>query len=478
MTGLAAALEDAGGPGRTEAALTRIGTLVLAGLFFAMPLNGLRPVESVSYGDLLLFFAAAIAAVLVLYRRRLPALPLWLWGGAALILLSAVLVSLFPAADVEELERSFPGFFNENPSFEVAKLLAGAALLPVVVATIARGWSQVELLVSCWIAGVAFSCVLAVSDAYLGTDLQLALTYDIDATVGFFVIEPARSIGLTVHANTLSLTAVMAVPLVISRMTNSRRVLLYLPVFLLLLVAVLLSGARAGMVGIVIAVVLTLALCRPARRVLFSPNLRVAAMVAVGLAALVAVVVGLSVQPSTRAAEYLGVSELSSESSQPATVGRFGGDSSTAESDSARWGYLEDSVRYILDRPIPGYGFRWIESSHNIYLQLLLSGGLLALVGYLWLICGYLLAAYRLREILPDWTTTAAPAVLVSLAMMLITGIVGNGIVDRYLYLPMALLFAMWTIAVRESDGRQQEAAVEPARPDDPATDPPSLPDR
>jgi hypothetical protein len=467
--------------GSLEAGLSKVGLWVLAGAFFFMPLNGVRPVSGLSYGDVLLLVALGIAAVLVLVRRQFPAIPWWIWSGAALLLLSAVVASVFPPVSVAELEVSFPKTLNESPLVEVAKLLVGIALLPVVTGTIIRGWDGIGTLVSAWIAGVAISCAIVVSDAYIGTDIQLALAYDIESVIGFFVIDPARSIGLTVHPNALSLTAVMAAPMVLSRMTGLRRILLYYPVLLLFFVAILLSGARAGLLGILIGSILTLALCATVRRALFSRNFRVWLVLVAGFALALAVVFGLSIKPSSGAAEYFATPSASVSTkllasgpadpsgigvmvadaiddgaSTPPTLGRFGsGDPSADRSDAARRQYLEDSVRYVIERPLTGYGFRWIEASHNIYLQLLLSGGILALIGYLLFAFGYLGTAYRKWSEPAQEADDTARALTVSFAMLLITGVVGNGIVDRYLYLPAALILAISMATARVGGGER-----------------------
>jgi hypothetical protein len=55
---------------------------------------------------------------------------------------------------------------------------------------------------------------------------------------------------------------------------------------------------------------------------------------------------------------------------------------------------------------------------------------------------------------------------------MLITGLVGNWILDRYLYLPVALIFAMAMISTRVKDAGEQPGSIAAGRgaePDNPA---------
>jgi hypothetical protein len=213
-----------------------------------------------------------------------------------------------------------------------------------------------------------------------------------------------------------------------------------------------------------------------------------------------ALVFGASIKPSSRAAEYFAAPSASVETkllaggpadsvqtavlvavasddgtSAPPTIGRFGsGDESAAESDGVRREYLEDAVEYVVERPVPGYGFRWIESAHNLYHQLRLSGGILALAGFMIFVFGYLRAGLRSWGTAPESMGDTARAATISVALMLITGMVGNGMVDRYLYLPFALVFAMQLITTRPqktsrpSDPEQavsgsEQGAVKPA---------------
>jgi hypothetical protein len=276
-------------------------------------------------------------------------------------------------------------------------------------------------------------------------------------------------------------------------MTDFRRLLTYYPVLLLLLFGVLLSGARAGLLGIMIAILAMLVVSPTVRKTLISRDSRVWLVLVAGLALSVAVVFGLSIKPSSRAAEYFAAPQASvtvkesllasneanpsrlgllvadtggeDGATPPPTIGRFGpGDESAAESDGVRRQYIEDSLTYIADRPLTGYGFRWIESSHNIYLQLLLSGGILALAGFLLFVFGYLRAGFRTWGSVPEDMDDTARAATVSVALMLITGMVGNVIVDRYVYLPFALVFAMWVLTADRQSAERVEAAGEAVR--------------
>jgi hypothetical protein len=246
---------------------------------------------------------------------------------------------------------------------------------------------------------------------------------------------------------------------------------------------------------VVLAVIAMLVVSPTVRGTLISRDIRVWLVLVTGLALSVAVVFGLSIKPSSRAAEYFAAPQASvtvedgllasrvgdptsfgilvadaaggNGSSTPPTIGRFGpGDESAAESDGVRRQYLEDSVTYITERPLTGYGFRWIESSHNIYLQLLLSGGIFALAGFLTLAFGYLRVGFCTWGRVPDEISDTARAATVSVALMLLTGMVGNVIVDRYVYLPFALVFAISIITTGRQNKGRIDAIGEAVRPD------------
>ena len=59
---------------------------------------------------------------------------------------------------------------------------------------------------------------------------------------------------------------------------------------------------------------------------------------------------------------------------------------------------FDDSIGFIEERPVLGYGFQWVEASHNTVLQMLMAGGILALVGFFLVLIGYLKIGFGLRR--------------------------------------------------------------------------------
>jgi len=407
-------------------------------------MTSLRLGASVTVGDILLSLASLLALLLLALRPRLPLQSPWIWSGGAILALSILVAQVFPPASVDALVASFDGLSYGSSLTTGARLLIAAVVLPVVVSIIVTRWSAIDLLAKAFVLGVSVSCAAALLDAYAGTSIQTSLAANPDEVTGALISQPPRYVGLTGHPNILSLTVVLSLPLVLGRMTSVRGLLLNLPLCVLFLIAVLLSGSRAGLIGIAVVVVLSLALNPRIRSVALSLNYRVLSGYAVGLA--VALLLAFVVPVQTVPIPGVPASESVPGTTDGGIAGfsRLNPGSSSAEtSDSIRWRYIEESVDYILDRPLIGYGFEWIETSHNIYLQLLLSGGLLALVGYLLVIFGYLREIFSLRIRVSGPRLDLLIALAVSILTYLVMGLVSPDLVDRYLYLPAALVLSM-----------------------------------
>ena len=401
-------------------------------------MTSLRVGGSVTLGDLLLTVAALLAALLLLLRPRLPVRSRWIWGGGALIALSILLVQAIPPVSVQAVNDSFVGPAYTSSLTTGARLLVALIVLPVAVSIVISRWSAIPLLANAFVLGVTISCSVALLDAYAGTSVQTSLAANPDQVSGFLSGQPARFVGLTGHPNLLSMTIVLSLPLVLGRINSIRRLFLNMPLCVLFLVAILLSGSRAGLLGIAAVVLLSLAMNPRFRAVALSLEPKVLAAYAAGLAVtfLLVFVVPMHSVPDSEG--------------QPSAGGGIAGldrlnpdDQSSQTSDSVRRQYLEDSVDFIVDRPLLGYGFQFIETSHNIYLQLLLSGGILALVGYLFVTFGYLREAFLLRPRLSGGRLDLLIALTVSILTYLAMGLVSPDLIDRYLYLPAALVLSM-----------------------------------
>jgi len=441
---------------------SRGGEWILVAAFLATPMTSLRLGGSVTVGDILLTLASLLALLLLALRPRLPLSSPWIWSGGAILALSILVVQVFPPASVDALVTSFDGLTYGSSLTTGARLLIAAVVLPVVVSIIVTRWSAIDLLARAFILGVSVSCAAALIDAYAGTSIQTSLAANPDEVTGALISQPPRYVGLTGHPNILSLTVVLCLPLVLGRMTSVRGLLLNLPVCVLFLIAVLLSGSRAGLIGIAVVVVLSLALNPRIRKVALSLNYRVLSGYAAGLAVALLLAFVVPVSQSVP-----GSDDGEGSGGGIAGFSRLDPGSSAAEtSDSIRWQYIEESVDHILDRPLIGYGYEWIETSHNIYLQLLLSGGLLALIGYLLVIFGYLREIVALRRRVSGPRLDLLIALAVSILTYLVMGLVSPDLVDRYLYLPAALVLSMAALVRSQPEPRAGPLVqAEPSNP-------------
>lgn len=441
---------------------------LLAVIFLLLPLNALRPFKAVALADVLIALLLPIAFILFLTRYvrtgRIRWLPKWLWIGTALLLLSIVLVQLVPPLEIQRLSFSFDEYGVEDRSSMVVGIRVIFALVafPIVISLIVDRWSTINLLVTFWIVGVSISCAVALIDKLIGTDLQSTLSWDPESIKGFLIVYPGeapRMVGLTDHPNTLSLTAVMASPLVMSRMKSRQGLLRYGPALLLIAIGVMVSGARAGVIGLALAVILTLVMDQRFRTAVRGTNRRTLAAAAAVFVVMVAVLwIGVNAPPQSTAGKFV-----------PASVSRLlrPADTTKRISDRERVNRLNDSVGYIKERPVLGYGFEWVETSHNTVLQLTLAGGIIALVAFFMVLLGYLKIGFGLRKLVPPNMEAAAVALTISLLLYVLSGLVVNHIFERYLYIPTGLILALFMLQKgRTEDRRGRTGKSEPASPD------------
>lgn len=424
---------------------------ILASAFFAIPLTALRPFASATFGDLLLALAVLAAGVLVLKGRRPPPLSRWVLVGAALLGMTILLSIAWPPVTEVPAIRSFGASPYGSSVGAGVRLLLALVAVPLVVAVIASRKATVWLFANAWIAGATLSCLVAVIDASFGTNLQVRLADNPAQVAEFLGLEPARSVGLAVHPTSFSVVAAMVFPLVLAKMDRPRRALIVAPLVLALCLGVVLSGSRVGMVGLGVALVLTLVLDSRVRRTWRRPGLTLIGTYAAVLAAtLIVFVLG---PPAALMNTVPDGSAVGSESGGTvSSVSRLDPLSISAKvSNEERLERMWDSIDLISQRPLSGYGYQWIEASHNIYLQLLVAGGIFALVGFASAMFGYLEEAWSIRRRLRGAAATMATALLVSMITFLVMGLFQTDLLDRYLYLPAGLVLAMSIlVGVRE----------------------------
>ncbi len=419
-----------------------LGFWLLGAAILVVPWNAIRAADSVTAADLFLVLSFPFAIYGAVDRSRRFRIPWWLVTGVALLVASVFLMELLPKAEfVAELSRRNTTYqFQEAAASNLVlgvRLIFALAVFPLMAAYLVTSWSQVRILVSLWVFGVCLSCLVAVSDAFLGTGLQEALGSSADLGEGAFGADQygqlgsdARYVGLTVHPVTLSLTAAMVTPVILARMKTSRDALLYLPLLLLALSGIILSGSRTGVI-LFLAIIVAYFLWRPHSR---RP-----------IGAAIAAFVGLLIITS-----WMGETLFHPRF--------FSSDASVALSNEVRIDLIREGISNIARRPLVGYGFEVSRQAHNVVLQLWLSGGLIALTGFIMVAFGYVRQGFTVSKVVPEWLRSDMEGVTVAFIVFLVAGLFGNYIFDRYLYVPVAIIMAAaGLIALR----RNRQSAIE-----------------
>jgi hypothetical protein len=464
------------GSNRDAAALSlgRWGLWFLMAAFFLLPLNGLRQVGGIPFGDFALGLAAVTAVLVCLLKRRRPVVPIWLPIGVTLLLVGYLLSEAFPSAESPEvIELFFPsgGAFVEGNTLGrsgldyLLRLLIGIAILPITAAVLAPGWKPIRLLAGAWIAGVTLSCLAAWLDSVLDLGIQVGLSAIPDLVRGWTRnSDPLRQVGLAAHPNTLAISIALVAPMVMARIRNQRTFLIYLPVLGLFAVTALLTGSRSGVLTLLLATGGSLALIGDFRRTVFEPSLR-SAMVKGGAVVLVAAILVGGVLLASHSGGSTGDGGASGGASGGpgfSAAGRLdSGESSANASDGSRREYLSTSLDLIAERPLTGNGFELLEVSHNIYLQPLLAGGIAAWLGFFVVILGFLREAVRLVKASVSRGRATAIALLISLSIYLVAALVITNMADRFIYLGPALILAGSVAAgLRGDQGSSERGAL------------------
>ncbi len=400
-------------------------------LFLAVPLftlNALRVSRSLSFGDPLLVVAGAFVALRFL-QRGLPrgAIPVWLPASAAAIFLSGLIAA-------------FRGDIGADlvPTVEFAGTLLG---LPVIALVLIDTPRRLQRTVEAWLLAASLSAFAGAVDLAGHLNIGLRLT-GID-----FVLYTHRAQGLTLHPNSLGLVSAMALPVALTRAIRPVApgaglgfTLRNLGYALTLAVGILVSGSRSGLLAAVVALVALPFLQDPRRRV---GRLLAIPLIVVGM-------LGVVVLDSPLAAS-LGI----------VTGSRLTGSAAgTNVSNDYRISAYSSALREIARDPVVGQGFAVARVAHDIYIQLLQAGGIIALGAFLVVISG----AFRVRrkiERRPERAPNSDLAVAcnASLVAWLVNGTLQNQLYDRFLYIPLGMLLALGEINRRLALGRPRPLA-------------------
>ncbi len=409
----------------------RAAYVAVAALVLAVTWNGVR-IGSGALGDVFMLIAFVVVVGHVTVSRRAVPLPPWLLFTGAGFLLAALLAMIFPPS-FSLVHKTLTEQANlvsqlglpvaipaRSDLSALIKFELSLIVIPLLVAVVATSERRCARLLDLWTISAIVSAAVGVLD-FSGV-AHLAPT----------AIAGNRSAGLTIHPNYLALTCAMALPPALLWLGRSARS----TAAGVLGVALLLggeyaSGSRAGAVGAVIAVALT---------VLLVPRLRV----------------GLGFLLPLGGMGLLAVLLFTSTGRSVLHQIRLGSNSTTAGSDTQRGMDATVAFAQFKARPLEGVGFSVIADAHDIYLQLLAAGGLVALASFA-TFCGGLLGSAR--RALTGTQSDAVVAVAIAILVWLVNGIFDNQVADKYLYVLPGLLYAMSRVAV----ARQRRAVAEQA---------------
>lgn len=297
----------------------------LAVVAFLLPLNGLRPMTQVTFGDIALV-AAGVGALIVLRSSRMPLLLIIVLVGT-IVITGAGLIGMIDAQDWSGVS-------------ELVKFLLGAPAVILIVSMLQPERRQVVMLLTAYAVGGATSCLVAF----------------------FAPVDPAfgRSVGLGAHVGHLALAGQLSMFVWVAWFLTSRRPgvrVLSALLAALCLYGVLISGTRTALLGAIIGLGL-IVLAHRGKGILVAMGAAVAAVVA-----------------------YFVVLPLLPNS---ANIGRtLGHASKSTLSDQAHAVALHQALGIIADHPFTGSGFSQGLFAHNLELQVVSVGGILGLAGLL-----------------------------------------------------------------------------------------------
>jgi O-antigen/teichoic acid export membrane protein len=383
---------------------TSIGALCAVLAVSTVGFSGVRVTAWATLGDVLLVLSAIMLLPVVVSARGNTFIPAWLVVALALLIAVGILTAILSNEPLADL----------GPAVQVPIAVLALAIGPGIYASTR---ARAALLAAVWVLSATVNGLVALSDSFAGSHLGLDLT-GIDWS--------GRAAGLTTHPNTLGLVCAMALPMAVVMAVAARRkaqAILYTLAVLILILGVLISGSRAGLlamgVGIAAIVLAEAPTLGKGRVVLFG------GLVLVGLLSLLAL--------------------LGPEAGTSVAFDRLTGQVSLGSSDAAHLENLNDAWLGFLSSPIFGTGFSSLRHADNVFLQTLQSGGVIALAGFLVLVGGALAQGRRVARGLAreDSARLLLVGAMGGMAAWLADGIVQNSIADRFLYIPFAFVLGL-----------------------------------
>jgi O-antigen/teichoic acid export membrane protein/O-antigen ligase len=386
--------------------LAKIGAVVASLAVFTVGFNAVRVASFLTLGDVFLGVSALLLASVWFRAASRPLFPRWMLVALGMLgaagLLSAT-NSQSPGADLV-------------PTLELPVAVIATCIGPGLLASNDR---RILVLGLIWVWSGVVNAGVGLSDAVLHTSFGVMLTN--------IVWGDGRTAGLTEHPNDLALACVMALPIVIVVATSSVARTWragYALGGLVLLLGMLVSGSRAGMLAGVAGVCAVYLLAVPG----FSRGRLILAMAAVlGAVGIIVVAIGPDASSVTVA------------------INRLTGEVSVGESDVRRLDFYQQAITAFSSSPIFGTGYSNVRYAHDTFLQLLQSGGIMAVAGFVLLVGGTMAEGFRLSRapLVAPHVRIVAMAAVASIFVWLVYGLAQTAIYDRFLFLPFAIILGI-----------------------------------
>jgi hypothetical protein len=398
-----------------------LGVCFLTVATLLITFNAVRATSFLTISDVALLGAVVFFCLAFLSDRApVPVVPAWLVIGAVGLLVAGFLAS-FRA-------NNYGGDVVASSEFAIA--LLG---VPVLVGYGSNSAARLRFFSRVWLFSALLNAAVALTDFSHMTSIGL--------------VASGRPAGLTVHPNHLGMICAMSVPIGLFLAISSKKPLHrvgYLSVLVIVSLGVLVSGSRAALLAAVAGTVLLPILGRG----LWKP----------------VVTVALVASALMLASSW----NMSPESASPSTnpfvaIGRLTNEAAISESDTARLSYYAAALQDFADHPLTGVGFDVVRGAHDIYLQLLQAGGILAFASFAVFAVGSIGLGLRVSRdlILPGEMRNLAAALTASVLVWLLASLVQNFVYDRFLYVPIGLLIGLGTLRVRRAGTRHAGKAVE-----------------
>jgi hypothetical protein len=394
-----------------DTAFRRLGFRLLVLSFATASWNAVM-VRHIQLGDIFLAAAAVCLGCDVLATMRVPrwTLTRGMWIGAVLIGMAGLWTAVSPASH-DYLAARYDGIVAYVPPgigrpggnlTQLGKFEVALIVLPLLALMAAPTRRRLRVLTEAWLFATVANAFVAIADRFAHTGISLHLLGPLGVSAG-------RQAGLTQQPNHLALAIAMVIPVAIAWQIRTGRRRAGLSMIAVLFVGLYLTGSRGGLAAGAVAVPLTLYLYRPARRQVWW----------IGWAALLITafygqrLVDLALRRN-----------------------RLGG---TAGSDVARSLVRHQGWADFWHSPLHGIGYSVINDAHEVHLQLLAAGGVLALIGF----AVYMTSAARMAWRAGRIDQLYSRALLVSIGAWLMMMFVENQVSDRYMFVPVAIALTL-----------------------------------